>query len=510
MILEDVAKNRKSMLKESINIVVLDYLKKLVNKDKTSIQIETKNQVEQLEESAKKYYNFIKPFQDLILTKMKMEQNKKDIETHQKKLKDEGKEENEELNNAHSQLSNDASSVQAFLDKKAKELFVETSLFEHAVNIFIEQVPIQSFELKSPNETIGSFSYNTGDKETLELLADKSGITMSDTAIKFNMTYNKAVALVKQQGGQVQKSKGNIGELLNFKNNFNLYEVEAHHEKLQHFNEILDTRRILTTQDQITIIQEEIEQIKLNNNDLSALDNLNNLWKSLQYIIEGKSTTKKRVKARFLKEMVNINKYLLDPIYIDTEDTSYYIENKNIEKIYEKLSLIYDKIKPFIKEGVAQYNIAENKNNIKYITINKGQLKEAFFGHFYNLENTNGEKTKLFHYIANMDTARARLWGDYNIKYKGQQYAISVKSEGANMDIKQFVQLAKYIIDWCKIFRQKHINLSKRQLKRLILQIQRRDIKAGHFQFNFTQEDANIINAEEVLTEIAQKKILNT
>ena len=37
MILEDVAKNRKSMLKESINIVALDYLKKLVNKDKTSI-----------------------------------------------------------------------------------------------------------------------------------------------------------------------------------------------------------------------------------------------------------------------------------------------------------------------------------------------------------------------------------------------------------------------------------------------------------------------------------------
>lgn len=440
---------------------------------------------------------------------MKMEQNKENIKTHQKKLKDEGKEENEELNNVHSQLSSDTSSIQAFLDKKAKELFVETSLFEHAVNMFIGKVPIQSFELKSSNGTIGSFSYNTGDKKTLELLADKSGMTISDTAIRFNMTYNKAVTLVKEMGGQIGESTGDIGELLNFKNNnFNLYKVEAHQEQVKHFNEILNTRRILTTQDQITIIQEEIKQIKLNNNNnLSALDNLNNLWKSLQYVIEGKSVTNKRVKQRFVKEIAIINQYLLDSIEIDINNTSYYIENKDIDEIYKKLSSIYDGIKPFIKEGAVQYNIAENKNNIKYIKINKGQLKEAFFGHFYNLENATGEKTKLSHYIANMDTVRARLWGDYNINYKGQRYAISVKSEGAGMDIKQFVQLAEQIIKWCNTFRQTHVNLSPRKLKLFILQIQRRDIKAGHLQFNFTQENTNIIDAEEVLTEIAQKEI---
>lgn len=155
------------------------------------------------------------------------------------------------------------------------------------------------------------------------------------------------------------------------------------------------------------------------------------------------------------------------------------------------------------KELFYRENISKEHFN-QYFDLNGGQLKEGFFGHYFQLEHNEWttvnsdentfliKRTDLPSYIAAMDNVRARLWGDYNARINGKQYAISVKSDNAGMDIQQFIQLANLIINFWKrnknkIKKEEDLVTFKEELIKAIKEMQTADIKGSHAQKKIEQ-----------------------
>lgn len=391
------------------------------------------------------------------------------------------------------------------LSQIVKKFFIATSIFEHRVNVFIGQFPIQVFVLTDQTgEEICFFSYDGSNYEVLKTIVSEADMSLkSGTAISFNMTMDKAQRII---GNLVNKQQAKT--------------IKQGIINKQSFDDT-GTWSLFGSADPATIINDNLANlisISTHQNNLSNIiasnqgavteaKKLQEFYQTLNdtLVVPSKNpnvrTTRRRVVG--LKNASTHFKMIKPPAAPPGHPS--YIAFDSAWTI-KKQGMTFKNRKQEQKQKELFYreNISKEHFN-QYFDLNGGQLKEGFFGHYFQLEHNEWttvnsdentfliRRTDLPSYIAAMDNVRARLWGDYNARINGKQYAISVKSDNAGMDINQFIQLANLIINfWTyhgkgKIKTQEDLDKFKNGLIKEIKQMQTKDIVDSQAQKKIEQ-----------------------
>lgn len=404
------------------------------------------------------------------------------------------------------------------LNQIVKSFFIATSIFEHNVNVFIGQFPIQVFVLTDQTgEEICFFSYDGSNYEVLKTITSDVDMSLkSGTAISFNMTMNKAQQIIldliykrrkkvidgtvntlwaedNKQWGTTLSDTSNPEEIIN-DNLANFVRIRTHQGNLS--NIIASNQGVVTeakklqefyrTLNDTLVVPSKNPKIRATRRRVVGLKGATEHTKKVRPYSTRK--TQKQKITSWKKQQLRLKIKLQE---LDTAWASY--ENSGIKDSTIKT-----------KEDFYSKQISKKHFN-QYFNLNGGQLKEGFFGQYFQLEynewttvNSDSStflirRTDLPSYIAAMDNVRARLWGDYNARINGKQYAISVKSDNAGMDINQFIQLANLIINfWTyhgkgKIKTQKDLDQFKDGLIKKIKQMQTKDIVDSQAQKKIEQ-----------------------
>ena len=446
--------------------------------------------------------------------------------------------------------------LKSILNSLATIFFKKTSIFEHKVNKFIDQIPIQVFVLS--NETgdkIGFFSYDGDNCTVLKTIASTTGMTLnSGSSISFNMSMTKAQKIIetlakKYKGNQTELRKiqsqnfggsslnsltgsTDPGSILN-NNLANFIQIQTHQQASTLKPAQLKALATYSEFKQLNkpgILQKYGEQIKtLQQTDQIQISKIQEFTQTLNDMVTAQEqkkdskgnpvytyATKRRViglngadthdqsitetESQNLWRLIQSSQMITNVLEVKKQED---LNGKKIQGLWTKIQSSTDSqtIKKTLgvkKKADLYGKIISDEHKAQYFNLNKGQLKEAFFGYYFQLEHgfttvNSGEDTYLIYredfpsYIAAMDNVRARLWGDYNAKIGDTTYAVSVKSEGAGMDIKQFIQLADLIINQWKTFIQQPPEIKtdpevkgfKELLKNKLKQLQIQDVAEG-------------------------------